>query len=256
MHKALLFQFGTHMQKFALKSQEDITLSDFTNVRLQDIPLHTEPYLHVVIENFFKPEMYTALCKKFSEVKDRGLSDNTKSSDTQFHTFTIDYDGYVFNPAGTLDPQNPLRIFYSLAWNNFFSTLFGQFTTFETRFAFHHHPAGDRTGFVHHDFVDKPFSPTKRLANGVIYDKADSGNVPKRRIISLLYYLNNEEWHEGDGGETGIYTPEKTLIAKVPPKNNTLFAFHISPRSMHAFQGNKKERNSFVQWFHLPPELL
>jgi hypothetical protein len=257
MNTAPFFRFGTELQKFALSAKEDIQLSDFTNICAENVPLHMDPYLHIVVEDFFKPEVYALLSSEFQNVKKRGVSSEKNASKKQFHTFTIDYDGYVYTPQGTLDPKNPLSIFFSLEWNKFFSTIFGQFTTFETRFAFHHHPAGDRTGFVHHDFVDKPFHPDMRLPNGVIYNDAPSGNVQRRRIISLIFYLNNDEWREGDGGETGIYAADgKILLKKIPPKNNTLFAFHVSPRSMHAFQGNKTERNSFVQWFHLPPELL
>jgi hypothetical protein len=125
--------------------------------------------------------------------------------------------------------------------------------------AFHHHPPGDRTGFVHHDFADKQFLPESLLPNKVISGEVPKGDntITRRRIISILIYLNNPPWQEGDGGETGIYTAEKqTLLKKVPPINNTLFAFHISPKSMHAFQGNNKPRNSIVQWFHIPPEML
>ena len=247
------------LAKFALATRENVDLSDFTDVRPQDIKVISEPFPHIVVDNFFKPDVYEALCKQFNEVKARGLSNEKRGEYTKFHAFDADYDGYVHTPAATLDPSNPRRLFYSLEWNVFFSKLFNQFTTFETSFAFHHHPPGDKTGFVHQDFVDIHFYSTPTLPNGVIAGERDkdTNTRGRRRAISLLIYINNEEWQEGDGGETGIYAEDKTTLLKtVPPVNNRLFAFQTSPLSMHAFQTNKKERNSLIQWFHIPPEML
>lgn len=249
----------TKLAKFALKAKEDIQLSDFTDVRLEDIKVISEPFPHIVVDNFFKPEVYEALCQQFNEVKAQGLSNEKRVELTKFHSFDMDYDGYVHVPAPTLDATNSRRLFYSLEWNTFVSKVFHQFTTFETSFAFHHHPSGDKTGFVHHDFVDVHFFPTPILPNGVIAGERpkDAQTVARRRAISLLIYINNEEWQEGDGGETGIYAADKvTLLKTVPPVNNRLFAFQTSPISMHAFQTNKKERNCLIQWFHIPPEML
>lgn len=249
----------TKLAKFALATREDVELSDFSDVRPGDIKVISEPFPHVVVDNFFKPDVYDALCKQFNEIKARGLSNEKRGEYTKFHAFDMDYDGYVYAPPPTLDPNNPRRIFYSLEWNVFFSKLFHQFTTFETSFAFHHHPPGDKTGFVHQDFVDINFYSTPTFPNGVIAGEKEKSarTVARRRAISLLIYINNEEWQEGDGGETGIYAKDKTTLLKtVPPVNNRLFAFQTSPLSMHAFQTNKKERNCLVQWFHIPPEML
>jgi 2-oxoglutarate-Fe(II)-dependent oxygenase superfamily protein len=253
-----LFKLNTRIKKFSLSSQENIELTDFTNVSPKDVTVVTDPFPHFVVENFFKPEVYEALSQQFNDVKKRGLSkDKTDNRAQQFHAFDIDYDGYVYRPAGTIDPKDPLSVFYSLAWNGFFSKVFDQFTTFETMFAFHHHPAGDRTGFVHHDYSEKRFNSNSRLPNGVICGNKEPCDLVRRRIISILFYLNNDSWKLGDGGETGIYSADqKTLLKTVPPISNSLFAFQTSKRSMHAFQSNKTERNSFVQWFHIPSELL
>ena len=257
MNSRAFFKFKTQLQKLALYSKEQIYLEDFTDLKIKDFSLVREPFPHIVIENFFKPDIYAALCQKFEIAKNKGFSEEKASPVNQFHAFTVEYDGYVYTPQGTLDPTNPLSLFFSLEWNNFFSKLFHQFSTFETTLAFHHHPIGNTTGFVHNDFVDMPFSPISKLPNGVIWKSSPKPDRKVRRTISILYYLNNPEWRQGDGGETGIYSADKkTLLKVVPPVNNTLFAFQTSPQSMHAFQGNKTERNSFVQWFHTPPELL
>jgi hypothetical protein len=248
----------TRLQKGALAAKENINLSDFTSVKAKDVAVENEPFPHIVVDDFFKPEIYTVLCNQFNDIKARGLSREKRADYDKFHAFDMDYDGYLYIPTPTLDQHSPLRLFFSLEWNNFFSKIFKQFTTFETSFALHHHPPGDTTGFVHHDFVDKRFRKNSSLPNGVIAPEMGSaGEMARRRVISLLIYINNPDWQEGDGGETGIYAADgKTLLTKVPPVNNRLFAFQTSMKSMHAFQANLKDRNCLVQWFHAPSEML
>lgn len=261
MQSRRLLKFTTQCEKFILsaKEKQSLDIEDFTSVRHKDICVMTDPFPHVVIENFFKPDIYRGLVEQFARVQARGLIDEKKPNDkSRFHLFDIEYDGYVFTPPPVLHADNPLRIFYSLEWNHFFSKLFHQFTTFETSLSFHHHPKGDQTGFVHNDFVDKYFRQDIRLPNGVRPIVVDGkGGSPRKRIIAILFYLNNDGWKEGDGGETGIYGADKmTLVKKVPPLNNSLLAFRVSQASMHAFQANLKERNSLVQWLHVPEEML
>ena len=257
MRASWILKTAAHLQKVALWSLEDIVWDDIVAVPQKDIAVIKEPFPHIVVDNFFTPEVYQGLSQRFADVASLGLSDTINDA-TRFHLFDMDYDGYLFMPRCSLAPSDPLRIFFSLEWNMFFSKLFSQHTGFETSLAFHHHPPHNRTGFVHSDFADKYFNLTSRLPNGVIpYATLDKSLTPRRRIIALLYFLNNDGWREGMGGETGLYAKDmKTLVKKVAPINNRLLAFHISPHSMHAFQENHTPRNSFVQWFHIPKELL
>ncbi|MDO8408304.1 MAG: 2OG-Fe(II) oxygenase [bacterium] len=256
MLSAFLTKFSVRAQKVAFYSHDRVDFEVATDTRARDIQVVPEPFPYIIVDDFFKPHIYHSLCIQFDEVKRRGLLEEPWSPD-RFHRFNMDYDGYVYTPPPTLNRADPMSIFFSLEWNWFFSKIFRQFTGFETVVAFHHHPSGNRTGFVHHDNVDKRFSPLRRLANGVMYGEgAASDPVVAHRKIALLYFLGNDEWQEGDGGETGLYSADgKALVKKVAPINNRLLAFQISPISMHAFQENLKERNSIVQWFHVPPEL-
>lgn len=256
MASATLFKLKTHLEKFALYHRDKLDLEAFTDVRDRRIRVEPDPFPHVVIDDFFKPETYHALAENFDAIRQRGVLDGPWSPD-YFHKFDIDYDGYVYTPTATLEPTDPTSVFYSLEWNWLFSKLFRQFITSETSVAFHHHPPDNRSGFVHHDNADKRFSPLRRLPNGVLYGEGrDTDPLLRRRKISLIYFLANDGWKEGDGGEVGLYSPDgKTLITKIAPINNRLFAFKISPLSQHAFQENKRERNSIVQWFHAPGEL-
>ncbi|MDA1051014.1 MAG: hypothetical protein O3C40_11115 [Planctomycetota bacterium] len=60
------------------------------------------------------------------------------------------------------------------------------------------------------------------------------------------------------GGETGIYCDRAaTLLDKVPPRNNSLFAFAIQPFSYHAYLGAAAmQRNSIIWWYHAPSSYL
>ncbi len=261
MASKTFFKCITQCQKFiaAAKEKTFIDIEDFTAVRPRDFRVIKEPFPHVEIQNFFKPEVYQALSEEFTKVQQRGFIEEKYPKDrTRFHLFDVDYDGYVYTPPPTLQSDNAFRIFYSLEWNQLFSKIFHQFTTFETSFAFHYHPVGDRTGFIHNDFANRNFRQDIRLSNGVkpICVTGENG-VPCRRIIAILFFLNNDDWKEGDGGELGIYRKDNPVpVKKIAPRNNTLFAFQISADSFHAFQTNNKERNSFVQWFHIPPDMV
>jgi len=71
-----------------------------------------------------------------------------------------------------------------------------------------------------------------------------------------MFYLANKPWQEGDGGETGLYANynKNSLVKKIAPVNNRLFAFEISPVSFHGFLNNKKsERNTITHWIHQEP---
>lgn len=259
----LLEKNKLRVAKRVAEAEEDLDLSLFLNKASLPPRIVTEPFPHIVIDNIFNPETYASLEQIFQENFSRGLSESL-SDVGKFHPFDIEYDGYVLTPPSRYRDKAPLSVFYSVAWNMFFSRLFKQPTTFETSLAFHHHPPGDSTGFVHHDFVDKYFDMRARRSNMVIpSDTAVAQALPphfflrEKRIISILFYLANPPWQSGDGGETGLYTTDKVTLAKsVPPVNNRLVAFHTSPRSFHAFQSNKLPRNCIVQWFHMPGEFL
>lgn len=241
--------------KYVYAAREEIYWEDFVRVSPGEIEVVADPFPHVIVDEFFKPAVYASLLEEFRAAQSRGYHKDSAARGV-FRKFDIDYDGYVFSPTPTLDPQIARSVFWSLEWNRFFSQLFGQYTTFETSVALHHHPPGDRTGFVHHDFTDKRFPTDVFLKNGVVPhalpDQATEGYL-KRRVIALIFFLGNDGWQEGDGGETGLYASDsKTLMKKVAPINNRMLAFHIGSHSSHAFQGNLQDRNSIIQWFHAP----
>jgi len=226
--------------------------------------VETYPFPHVVVDNFFKDRVYQKLSCHFQRVLRRGFS--RKENLKRFEPFLnlkgkYAYDGYVYVPWYGEDQA--LDVFFSVEWNNFFSNIFKQITSWSTSMAYHHHPSGNRTGFVHHDHAEKEFTHNNELPNGVIFQEGhktsrfsalDVDVFKEYRSIALIYYLGGtKEWKKGDGGETGLYVREGDSPVKlVAPINNRLLAFKISPHSFHAFQENHTPRSSIVQWFHSP----
>ena len=96
-----LFKLGIRYQKLALYHRDRIDLTAFTDVHLKDIAVEKNPYPHVVVDNFFKPEVYEALCRQFNDVRRRGFLNEKWGSD-RFHLFDMDYDGYVYSPPPLL----------------------------------------------------------------------------------------------------------------------------------------------------------
>ncbi len=227
----------------------------------QSIKVMEYPFPCIVVDNFFNEETYRNICTHFESVLEGGFSKIQTAS--QFHPFeysdkNYEYDGYVYAPWPK--EADVLQLFFSLAWNTFFANIFGQATSLCTSMAYHHHPAGNRTGFIHNDFTPKIFSLEDKLENGVIFREYHGAAkslpytptlIRETRKIALIYYIGNRPWQEGDGGETGLYESKegkpKVLIA---PQSNRLLAFLISSNSFHAFQENFQSRDSIVQWFH------
>ena len=238
--------------------REDFPLRDHIQAPIPSVEL--SPFPHIVADNFLKEETYEKLLKHFNSVRDRGFSE--QDDPARFHPFLnlkgeYEYDGYVYVPRPEEEPA--LNMFFSLSWNLFLSKLFKKSTGWCTSLAYHYHPAGDRTGFVHHDHALHAFSPDDALANGVIFRTRGTASgvshdallLKEMRSIALLYYFGDNAWQEGDGGETGLYFSKGGMpVQLVEPKNNRLFAFEISHKSFHAFQRNGKPRSCIVQWLH------
>ena len=246
-------------EKKLAAAKEEINLDLF--IMNRHFLVEKEPIPHIIVDNFFTENVYKELVSYFTQCLDRGLVEEMDSD--SFHPFlnlkgAFAYDGYVHSLR--YGENKVPDILFSVEWNLLFSKIFNQQTDWCTQTAFHYHPSNNRTGFIHNDYASKKFMSSNKLPNGVIagevatYKKDDSRIYTSTRIISLLYYLNNDSWKEGDGGETGLYlTKEGSPVKLIEPVNNRLFAFQISPRSFHAFQKNLKPRSSIVQWFHIDP---
>lgn len=129
----------------------------------------------------------------------------------------------------------------------------------------HLHKPNSPTGWIHNDFhyCNFVWSPNSDginpAAEGANYQYGydQRPDVLKCfRSVALLYYFGNEAWSEGDGGETYLFRSKNwnDVFMKVPPINNTLLAFEVTPQSWHSFVENtKNDRTAAAFWYHSQP---
>lgn len=238
---------------------EDFDIKDIINYELKDIEIREHPFQYVVLDNFFKEDFYKDICSFFDNVYKKGFA--VENDNERFHPFLdvkYPYDGY--SKAIFPFEHRAGDFFYSHQWNLFLSKVFNRLTSTIATPAFHFHPPGDKTGWIHNDYADKPFSSLHRLCSGVVphsrYGSVSGGDILEKRAIAIIYYFGSETTSE-DGGGTGLY---ESLENKIPatviePKDNRMLMFSVSPKSYHAFQTNKKDRKSIVMWLHTDPKL-
>jgi hypothetical protein len=225
-----------------------------------------EPFPHVVARDVFRPELVAALEGAFASFVGRGLS--ASRDPERFSRSVPGYGAYVFHLGpGT---EGPLSLFLSRGWHDMLARLFGVDATLDVDVALHHHEPRSPTGWVHNDlnpgfFVDQPrpdgVNASDALAcdyqSGALLERRSGLGAPREvvRAVALLYFLGNDRWSPGDGGETGLFTEQwsdvRTPAARVPPHNNSLVAFECTPRSYHAFLSNvRSPRSCVVMWLH------
>ena len=134
--------------------------------------------------------------------------------------------------------------------------------------ALHSNPQGSGTGWIHTDLCSGWFDEHGKAPQTLMLPPRGRCNYftgatravdaePKEyiRAATMIFYLNNDHWEPGDGGETGLYgaqyETENTDIRLAPPYNNSLLLFECSPHSYHRFVTNPgRTRNSIIIWFH------
>jgi hypothetical protein len=134
--------------------------------------------------------------------------------------------------------------------------------------ALHSNPTGSRTGWIHTDCCSAWFDesngdpgklmlpPRSRCDYFTGKPKvAEAKPAEYIRAATMIFYLCNEGWEPGDGGETGLYSADRetedTITKLIPPSNNSAFLFECSPHSYHRFITNPgRPRNSIILWLH------
>jgi hypothetical protein len=222
------------------------------------------PFSHVSCTEIFQPDFYQALENSFHTILSLGLSE-TPAKD-KFSRIFRGYDAYGAKlPAANDDP---LRIFVSREWHDMLAGLFNVKVTGDVNAELHHHVVGSSTGRIHNDlnpgwFVGEAEPGSVNLSDNEIcsykFGERRSGEqrtpVQRVRAVAMLFYLANPKWRSRHGGETGLYEFEdsavKTPAVAIPPVNNSLIAFEVTPSSFHAFLKNKRSaRNAVVLWLH------
>jgi hypothetical protein len=137
--------------------------------------------------------------------------------------------------------------------------------------ALHSSPANSRTGWIHTDFcavwIDESRQetglrfPDRRMCEyfSGVQTHRDAQPVKYARAATLIYYLCNDGWVTGAGGETALYSASSdACLAEeylISPINNSLLLFECTPHSYHRFVSNPgMRRNSVICWLHTPFE--
>lgn len=215
----------------------------------------THPFPHVVAQNVFVPSFYDELAAHFERIKGLGaFAKNIRNYDAGSVLIRDHADG-------------PLGIFVSRPWHDMVAGIFGVDGTGDVTAGLHHHPPGGRPGWPHNDlnpgwFGGDPPGPDEVRNEGV--DGVDYQLGPSRpdapgrenvRGVSVIFYLANEPWSPGDGGETGIYgsctAGKQGAGIGIAPVNNSMVLFESTPFTWHGYAGHARhERNSAVMWVH------
>jgi hypothetical protein len=224
------------------------------------------PYNYIAVEDLFDESTAYGLSTVFNDLIRAGRQIGKVGE-----VGSLVYEAINTTPSLNDVRSSPIGHLLSHEVKNYIAEVFDIRLDENLMMGMHRHNAPSKPGWTHTDFavVSFPNTPpnfgSQRLfvdGNGVNYSDDSKDRQPNTiktaRAIACLYYTANADWKPGMGGETGIYLPDgKTLVAAIPPKNNTLFAFEISPLSYHAYLGSQTmQRSSFIWWYHAEPSYL
>lgn len=234
-----------------------------------------QPFHHFRATNVFNADVYSSLSKNFLDLLDQSAGSEygthrfTRSRMADLPTpsayydqLTIGVDEEIAKKFSPIFSESSIKSLCDLLSQPFLPRIGGEM---------HSNLQGCRTGYIHNDysaawFDESTSSPElmfpchSRCEYYTGKPKVTSA-VPREypRSATLIYYLANDGWTQGDGGETALYnfpweTPE-THVSLVPPINNSLVVFRCSPHSYHRFLANPgRVRNSIVLRLHTTTE--
>jgi hypothetical protein len=174
------------------------------------------------------------------------------------------YDALMLGMNDRLAPE--FDPFFSLDWLQTLARLTSIPEIRRIDGGLHSNPKGSRSGWIHTDFCSGWFDqsstqpgllPRRNMVDYFTGKPKCNGAKPVEyvRAVTMIYYLCNDGWKPGDGGETGLYASSHaaalTAFDDVPPINNSALVFRCSPHSYHRFIGNPgRTRNSIILWLH------
>lgn len=223
--------------------------------------IHERPFRHIRAQQVFRKEVYAHLETEFLAIRD-GPKQNTSTEPT-FRKVQSTYDAHIFPMSQGIAVQfAPL---FERRWIDFLANLLDLPAIPQIDGALHHIPINSRSGWIHNDFCSGWFNgshlgeiifPDRRNCDYFTGASKSPTARPKEfvRAATMIFYLGNDEWKEGFGGETGLYASSRTGqegICVVPPVSNSLLLFPCSPHSYHSLITNPGcARNSIILWLH------
>ncbi|QDV23536.1 2OG-Fe(II) oxygenase family protein [Aureliella helgolandensis] len=230
------------------------------------ITLGSYPFNHMVIENVFPAALASNLGLLFKE-----LITQAKPIGKVGEVGELKYDALNFTPMLSHVQQTSIAAFVSTEFREFTASSFSIRLDENVMIGMHRHNAPSKPGWPHTDFAVVSFPNIAPNYQGMRLFQAgcqcnysdDTRDrqpqaIKTARAVACLYYCANPPWQPGAGGETGLYAElGKRLVQRIPPTNNSLLIFEVSPVSYHAYLGSRlAQRNAYVWWYHASPNYL
>jgi hypothetical protein len=216
------------------------------------------PFRHIRGERVFRNDTYEELVKAFASLRAGETADTARFSKAQ-----RGYDAEML----AVDQQlaSSFRPLFERRWTRFLANLLGLPDLAQIDGGIHHIPIESRSGWIHNDFCSAWFDES--ASGDIIFPdrqrcdyfsgtpkSADARPREYIRAATMIFYLQNEGWKKGFGGETGLYgalNPDLGSRSEIPPLSNSLLLFECSPHSYHRLIGNRgSPRNSIILWLH------
>lgn len=224
--------------------------------------VHKYPFRHYRAQNVLDPETYGRVSGIFQSLLER--SETGAPGSYVLRKLNPKYDAHMLGMDDTL--AEDFQPFFSLDWLGTLARLTGIPEVPRMDGGLHSNPRGSHSGWIHTDLCSAWFDesapepgllPRRKMVDyfsGKPKHK-DAKPVEYVRAVTMIYYLCNDGWTPGDGGETGLYPSANpgpdAPVELVPPINNSLFVFECSPHSYHRFVANPgRTRNSIILWLH------
>ena len=224
------------------------------------VTIHGNPYRHAIFRNVFSDAVAQNLLSYHERVNSKSLHIGTREQVGEAM-----YSARTYTPT-LLDIQtSPVAAFFSQSLRESIQDCLGVTANDCIMMHSHRHDAPSTNGIPHNDCGVVCFphhGPSHNGFNiyqqdtGVIYsdDSRDAQPDVRKvaRSIACIYHVGDANWQVGDGGETALYAMDQsTILKKVPPIHNSLFAFDTSPISQHGYLASpRKTRRSFIWWYH------
>lgn len=222
------------------------------------------PFRHFTATGVFDAATYQALSDRFTAILE--TTAGKRAGVYRLRPAPGSSDGLILGLTEKLAPAfAPL---FTETWLRAVATMLGLPFLPRIEGALHANPQGSRTGWIHTDCCSAWFDesgstpgalmlPPRRRCHYFTGQRIapDARPVEYIRAATLIFYLCNDGWTPGDGGETAIYSAAQedagTLVRHIAPVNNSLFLFECSPHSYHRFVTNPgRARNSIILWLH------
>lgn len=221
--------------------------------------LHTTPFRHFRANNILNPDHYVRVAAEFAATMDEWKSKGATRKNANYDANIVAMD---HARASAFEP------FFSLTLIDAMYRIMSYPNLGRVDGGLHSSAPGSRTGWIHNDFCSGWFDESANGSTAPLFPDRSACDyftgkikrataLPKEyiRIATLIFYLCNDNWRHGEGGETALYSSgrigPRTRVEFVPPINNSLLLFPCSPHSYHRFITNPRlTRNSIILWIH------